>query len=71
MWGVPLSFNWTGEVMSLAGTFQQSPLIGILAPSSIVLSACYSIFLFNRISFGELSKYLTYPKDLSLENLYY
>ncbi|WP_460917617.1 proton-conducting transporter transmembrane domain-containing protein, partial [Pseudoxanthomonas sangjuensis] len=43
--GVPLSLNWTGEVMSLAGTFQQSPIIGLLASSSIVLSACYSIFL--------------------------
>lgn len=63
--GVPLSLNWTGEVMSLAGTFQQSPIIGLLASSSIVLSACYSIFLFNRLAFGSFSKYLTYPKDMS------
>nr|QGI24514.1 NADH dehydrogenase subunit 4 [Cryptococcus sp. (in: basidiomycete fungi)] len=62
---VPLSLNWTGEVMSLAGTFQQSPIIGLLASSSIVLSACYSIFLFNRLAFGSFSKYLTYPKDMS------
>lgn len=63
--GVPLSLNWTGEVMSLAGTFQQSPIIGLLASSSIVLSACYSIFLFNRLAFGSFSNYLTYPKDMS------
>jgi len=62
---VPLSLNWLGEVMSLAGIFQRSPVVGILGASSIVLSACYSIFLFNRISFGAYSQYLSFTSDIT------
>lgn len=62
---VPLSLNWIGEFMSLAGIFQRSPLIGLLGASSIVLSACYSIYLYNRISFGAYSRYLSYTTDIS------
>lgn len=63
--GVPLSLNWAGEFLSLAGVFQQSPVIGVLASTSIVLSACYSIFLFNRMAFGSYSKYLPQLPDVS------
>jgi NADH-ubiquinone oxidoreductase chain 4 len=62
---VPLSLNWLGEVMSLAGIFQKSPFIGLLGALSIVLSASYSIFLFNRVAFGEYSRYLWSSTDIS------
>nr|ATX62064.1 hypothetical protein [Tremella fuciformis] len=62
---VPLSLNWLGEFMSLAGIFQKSRLVGFMASSSIVLSACYTIFLFNRLSFGRVSQYLSYAKDIT------
>lgn len=50
--GTPLTLNFVGEFMSLYGTFERLPLAGILASSSIVFSAAYSIYLFNRIAFG-------------------
>lgn len=62
---VPLSLNWIGEFMSLSGTFQKSPVIGLLGASGIVLSAAYSIYLFNRISFGAYSQYLSFTTDIS------
>ena len=62
---VPLSLNWVSEVISLRGVFQKSPVIGILGGSSIILSACYSIFLFNRLRFGEYSNYLSYTIDIT------
>ena len=62
---VPLSLNWVGEVLCLTGVFQKSPIVGRLGALSIILSASYSIFLFNRIRFGEYSKYLSYTKDIS------
>jgi NADH-ubiquinone oxidoreductase chain 4 len=62
---VPLSLNWIGEFMSLAGIFQRSPLAGLLGASSIVLSACYSIYLYNRISYGAYSRYLSFTTDIS------
>lgn len=63
--GIPLSLNWAGEFMSLAGAFQRSPVIGLLGASGIVLSACYSIFLFNRVSFGAYSQYLPEFSDVT------
>ncbi len=62
---VPLSLNWVGEFMSLSGTFQKSPVIGLLGASGIVLSAAYSIFLFNRIAYGAYSQYLSFTTDIS------
>ncbi|AEO54264.1 hypothetical protein MYCTH_2020422, partial [Thermothelomyces thermophilus ATCC 42464] len=50
--GVPLTLNFVGEFMSLYGTFERLPLLGIFASSSIVLSAAYTIYMYNRISFG-------------------
>jgi NADH-ubiquinone oxidoreductase chain 4 len=50
--GVPLTLNFIGEFMSLYGTFEKIPLLGIMASSSIVLSAAYTIYTFNRIAFG-------------------
>lgn len=38
--------------MSLYGVFEKLPLLGIIASSSIVFSAAYTIYMFNRISFG-------------------
>src|ERR1700742_2612085 len=50
--GAPLTLNFVGEFMSLYGVFERLPLSGILASSSIVFSAAYTIYMFNRISFG-------------------
>jgi NADH-ubiquinone oxidoreductase chain 4 len=50
--GAPLTLNFIGEFMSLYGILERLPLLGILASSSIVLSAAYTIFMFNRTSFG-------------------
>jgi NADH-ubiquinone oxidoreductase chain 4 len=56
--GVPLTLNFVGEFMSLYGVFERLPLLGILASSSIILSAAYTIFMYNRIAFGgSYSKY--------------
>lgn len=55
--GAPLTLNFVGEFMSLYGVFERLPIAGILASSSIVFSAAYTIFMFNRIAFaGSTSK---------------
>ncbi len=65
--GTPLSLNFIGEFMSLYGTFERIPLLGIFASSSIVFSAAYTIYMFNRIAFaGSLSKFFMHNvPDLS------
>jgi NADH-ubiquinone oxidoreductase chain 4 len=50
--GTPLTLNFIGEFMSLYGIFERLPLAGVLASSSIVFSAAYTIFMFNRIAFA-------------------
>jgi NADH-ubiquinone oxidoreductase chain 4 len=50
--GTPLTLNFIGEFLSLYGILERLPVIGVLASSSIVLSAAYSIYMFNRIAFG-------------------
>ena len=68
--GIPLSINWLGEILSLMGIWQQNPIIACLGATGIVLSACYSIFLYNRISYGNLSPYLPPLKDLNRREYY-
>jgi NADH-ubiquinone oxidoreductase chain 4 len=50
--GAPLTLNFIGEFMSLYGVIEKLPILGVFACSSIVFSAAYTIYLFNRISFG-------------------
>jgi NADH-ubiquinone oxidoreductase chain 4 len=38
--------------MSLYGIVEKFPLLGLFACSSIILSAAYTIYMFNRISLG-------------------
>jgi proton-translocating NADH-quinone oxidoreductase chain M len=68
--GIPLSLNFLGEQLSLIGIWQQNPIIATLGASGIVLSACYSLFLFNRLSYGNLSPLLTPVKDLNRREYY-
>jgi len=55
--GVPLTFNFVGEFLSLYGIFERLPLLGVFASSSVIFSAAYTISMFNRITFsGSFSK---------------
>ena len=57
--GAPLTLNFIGEFMSLYGIVEKLPILGFFACSSIILSAAYTIFMFNRISFGgSLTRFL-------------
>ena len=62
---VPLSLNFTGEFLSLAGAFQRNPIIGALGATGIFFSAAYSIWMYNRISYGKFSSYYPVTNDIS------
>ena len=62
---IPLSLNFLGEQMALIGIWEKSPTIAVIGATGIFLSACYSVFLFNRLAFGSYSPYLKPLKDLS------
>jgi NADH-ubiquinone oxidoreductase chain 4 len=63
--GIPLTLNFLGEQLTLIGIWERSPLIAILGATGIVLSAIYSIYLYNRISYGIYSPHLKPIKDVS------
>jgi NADH-ubiquinone oxidoreductase chain 4 len=45
-------------------------VIAILGASGIVLSAIYSIFLYNRLSYGSYSHHLKPVKDINRREFY-
>lgn len=50
--GAPLTLNFIGEFMSLYGIIERLPISGLLSCFSIIFSAGYTIYMFNRINFG-------------------
>jgi len=62
--GVPLTANFVGEFLSLLAAYQYNIFIVSIATLSVVFSAIYSIFLFNRVSSGTLSTYVITIPDL-------
>jgi NADH-ubiquinone oxidoreductase chain 4 len=57
--GAPLTLNFIGEFMSLYSIIERLPVLGAFACSSVVFSAAYTIYMFNRISFGgSFSKFI-------------
>jgi len=56
--------------LSLIGIWQINPIIAALGATGIVLSACYSIFLYNRVSFGNYSPYLPPLLDINRREFY-
>ena len=63
--GVPITLNFLGEQLSLIGMWERNPIITILGSSGIVLSACYSIWMYNRIAYGSYSPYLSIMTDIN------
>ena len=53
----PGSMNFIGEILIFIGLFRNFKGVTILITSSVILSATYSLYLYNRIAFGNESIY--------------
>lgn len=51
---LPGTCNFVGELLLFTGIFQDNVLITIFAALGIILSGAYSLWLFNRVSYGNL-----------------
>jgi NADH-ubiquinone oxidoreductase chain 4 len=59
--GAPLSLNFIGEFLSLYVVFERSSIFGVFASSSIIFSAAYTIYMYQRIAFeGVYSRMFTF-----------
>ena len=52
--GFPGTSSFIGEILVLIGAFQANKTLTFIAAIGMILGAAYSIWLFNRISFGSL-----------------
>jgi NADH-ubiquinone oxidoreductase chain 4 len=68
--GVPLTGNFVGEFLSLLGAYQQNMFIASIGALSIILSAVYSIFMYNRVTSGSLSPYIHTIPDIFRKEYY-
>jgi NADH-ubiquinone oxidoreductase chain 4 len=62
--GAPLTLNFIGEFMSLYGVLEKLPVLAVLASTSIILSAGYTIFMFNRTTLGGSFTKLLYEQNI-------
>ena len=63
--GIPLSLNFLGEQLSLIGIWDRNPVVAALGATGIVFSAIYSIYLYNRLSYGVYSPHLKPLQDVT------
>lgn len=67
--GTPLSGNFLGEFLSLAGAYQRSPILTLFGVTSVLLSAIYMMRFTSKILGGIKPKNLPVTKDLSKREL--
>ena len=63
--GLPLTIGFIGEYLSLAGFYKVSPMLTILAGTSIILGAVYMLALVKKSFFGPM----TNPENEKLKDL--
>ncbi|SKY70636.1 NADH dehydrogenase subunit M [Mycobacteroides abscessus subsp. abscessus] len=61
--GTPLSVNFIGELLSLAGALNRVPVLGALALISVLLSASYMLKVTNRLTGGIKTPYISLTHD--------
>ncbi len=68
---LPGTSSFIGEFTILLGVFKLHPLTAVLGAISVVLSGCYSLWLYNRIIFGNLNLNFTSKyKDLTITEFF-
>jgi NADH-quinone oxidoreductase subunit M len=52
--GLPLLNGFIGEFLVLSGAFQARPIFGILGTTGVIWSACYLLWMYQRVFFGKV-----------------
>ena len=66
----PGTSSFVGEFLILIGSFQVNSTITFLAATSVVIGAAYSLWLFNRIAYGNIkTQYTNNFLDLNLREV--
>ena len=54
--GLPGTSGFVGEFLTLLGLFKENIAYAVIATTGVILSACYALYLYKRMMFGELVK---------------
>lgn len=54
--GLPGTSGFVGEFLAIVGSFKVSKVSALLAAVGVVLGACYMLWLYARVIFGEMTK---------------
>ena len=69
--GFPLSSSFVGEILILTGSFKINTTVTFFGAVSMILGGCYSLWLFNRIAYGNLKiQYITNFLDLNKREVF-
>ena len=69
--GLPGTGNFVGEFLILAGSFKTNTSATFVSAIGMVIGGCYSLWLFNRISYGNLKiQYFNNFVDISKRELF-
>jgi len=63
--GLPLLNGFVGEFLVLSGAFRARAIYGILAATGVIWSACYLLWMYQRVFFGKV----THPVNNSMADL--
>lgn len=53
--GLPLLNGFVGEFLVLSGAFQARAIYGILAATGVIWSACYLLWMYQRVFYGKVT----------------
>ncbi|CTQ49645.1 NADH-quinone oxidoreductase subunit M [Jannaschia donghaensis] len=54
--GLPGTSGFVGEFLTLMGVFQVNTWVALVATTGVIFSACYALWLYRRVMFGDLIK---------------
>jgi NADH:ubiquinone oxidoreductase subunit 4 (subunit M) len=64
--GLPGTGSFVGEFLILTGSYKINTTITFIGATSMIIGGCYSLWLFNRVAYGNLKKqYLNNFLDLN------
>jgi NADH-quinone oxidoreductase subunit M len=67
---VPGTNGFIGEFLILLGAFKSNMLYGTIAATGVIFSACYMLWMFQRVVWGEITNEKNRDlKDLSLREI--
>lgn len=68
---LPITSSFVGEFLLFIGILKMDFIVLLLSLTSLVLGGAYMLWLFNRIAYGSVKKYLYYISDVTEKEFFF